>query len=182
MQNPFDPNYLTTASAAFGPFAWIFFGLQLAATLWGLYILYVRADNNGVRRALWRQLGVALVVAGGIGLLLSVLRLANVPVLNQRYWFYIQLLVELALAGYVFYFARTSYPRLLAESQARGRTSTVRRGAAAPARAAAPRQQAVPRSSPAQPSSEDSAVPTIGRPAAASGRRESRRERKRRSR
>lgn len=183
MENPFDPNYLSTASAAFGPFAWIFFSLQLATALGGLYILYVRSDNNAVRRGLWRQLGSALLITGGVGLLLGVLRLANVPVLNQRYWFYIQLLVELVLAAYVFYYARTSYPRLLAESQARGRNAPVRRGSApgAARTVASPRTPAAPRSSAAQPSQGGPTVPTIGRPAAASGRRESRRERKRRT-
>src|SRR5262245_41066641 len=131
MTNPFDPNYLATPSAQFGLFAWLFFALQLAALLGGLYIIYIRSDSNVVRTALWRQLAIALLILGGVGLLLGVLRLLNTPVFNQRYWFYIQFLIELLLAAYVAYYSRTTYPRLIAESQTnKGRPAQVRRAGA----------------------------------------------------
>ena len=177
MSNPFDPTYLATASNQFGPFAWLFFALQLAAALGGLYILYVRTDTNAVRRSLWRQLGIGLLVVGGIGLLLGVLRLADVPIFNQRYWFYIELLLEVILAAYVFYYARTTYPRLIAASQAsRSRPSPVRRGNA-PDRPARP----IPTQTGSTGTSTNG-VPTMSRPVATGTRRTSRRDRKRRSR
>lgn len=117
MTNPFDPTYLTTASPTFGPFAGSFLGLQIASSATGLYLAFARRDNNQFRHKLVVQLGLALIVGGGCGLLLSGLRLANLPVFNQRYWFYLLLLLEAALAGYALFYARTIYPRQLAQSQ-----------------------------------------------------------------
>lgn len=175
MTNPFDATYLATATNQFGPFAWIFFVLQIAAALGGLYILYVRTDSNAVRRALWRQLGIGLLVVGGVGVVLGVLRLANVPVFNQRYWFYIEMLLEIIFAAYVIYYARTTYPRLIAASQpTRGnRPDSVRRAnaSAAPTRSASNQQ-----------TSNTTSVPSMPRPMATTARREARRSRKRRSR
>lgn len=116
MTNPFDPNYLAAASPEFGVFAWIFFALQIVALLAGLYIIYLRADTNQVRRRIWKQFGIGLAVIGGVGVLLGLLRLANVPIFNLRFWFYLLLLVELGLGAYVYYFSRTSYPQLIAQS------------------------------------------------------------------
>jgi|HigsolmetaAR206D_1030411.scaffolds.fasta_scaffold18121_1 hypothetical protein len=121
MTNPFDPNYLAAESAQFGVFAWIFFALQIVALLAGLYIIYLRADTNQVRKRIWKQLGIGLAVIGGVGVVLGLLRLANVPIFNLRFWFYLLLLVELGLGAYAFYFSRTSYPQLIAQSNKKSR-------------------------------------------------------------
>lgn len=122
MTNPFDPNYLTTASVMFGPLAWVFFLLQIGATAAGAYFAFLRQDNNAFRRSEFSRLGNVLMIIGGIGTLLGILRMSDVPLLNQRFWFYVLLVVELGLAGYIFYYARYVYPTLRAQSfTARGK-------------------------------------------------------------
>lgn len=124
MTNPFDPSYLGAASSILGPFAWAFLVLQAAGIVAGLYLLLGHKESNVVRKKLFARLGLALLVAGGIGIVLGVLRGNDVALFNRRYWFYLLLLAELGLAGYVVYFARTIYPRQLAQSQAsRGKSS-----------------------------------------------------------
>jgi hypothetical protein len=128
MTNPFDPSYLAAASATLGPFAWAFLALQAAGIGAGLYLRFGRKDSNPLRKHLVSRLGLALLVVGGIGILLGVLRASDVAVFSQRYWFYLLLLVELGLAGYVAYYARSVYPRRLAAQQqaSRGRGSARR--------------------------------------------------------
>jgi hypothetical protein len=173
MTNPFDPAYLTAPSPQLGLFAWLFFALQLAALLGGLYIIFLRDDTHAARQAVWRQLGIALAVLGGVGLLLAVLRLANLPVFNQRYWFYLQLLIELGFAAYVFYYARTTYPQVIATRQASRSSASVRRAGAAPARP--------PASSQPSQAANGSSASNAPRSMPNSSRREARRERKRRN-
>lgn len=115
MTNPFDLDYIMAASAAFGPFAWAFLILQAAGVGAGLYLLFIRSDQNTVRKTLLDRLGLIVISVGGIGILLGVLRANAIAMFDQRYWFYLLLLVELALAGYVVYYARTIYPQRLAE-------------------------------------------------------------------
>jgi hypothetical protein len=125
MTNPFDPGYLGSASADFGILAWGFFALQIAGFVAGLYLVYVRRDSNMVRKASLQWLGTALVVAGGIGIMLAMLRLSAVQPFMTRYWFYLLLALEIVLAGYITYYARLVYPKKLAHSQtSRGKTGT----------------------------------------------------------
>jgi hypothetical protein len=179
MTNPFDPNYLATPSAQFGFLAWLFFALQIAGALAGLYIWYIRTDSNPVRRALWRQLGIGLTIVGGVGVLFALLRLADVPFFNRRFWFYLLLLLDVVLGIYVLYFARTSYPKLVAAAQ------TNRSRAAASGRPMTQqRAMAVKTAQPAAKASAPNAPPSVPEPPVrtTSTRREARRERKRRSR
>lgn len=168
MTNPFDPNYLTAASPTFGPLAWVFFILQVVGVVAGLYFVFIQKDRNALRQSLLRQMGIALLAVGGIGVLLGGLRLADVAVFNQRYWFYLLLLVEVGLAAYVAYYVRSVYPAQLARSQAyRGKGGARREPA---------------RSLPAHSSQNGATDPVPPRPVATTGRRESRRERKRKNR
>jgi hypothetical protein len=132
----------------------------------------VRRDSNLVRKVSLQWLGTALVVAGGIGVMLAMLRLSAIAPFTQRYWFYLLLALEIALAGYVTYYARMVYPKRLANSQtSRGKASTRpsarREVAAAPTRGNGKAVAAEP--------VEESA-------AARSGRREARQRRKRKQR
>ncbi|MCG8350328.1 MAG: hypothetical protein MI924_21390 [Chloroflexales bacterium] len=172
MTNPFDITYLTTASPTFGLYAWAFFAFQVIGVGAGLYFAFGRArgEANRIRKNMFSQLGIALLVMGGIGVFLAVLRLANVAVFSQRYWFYLQLLVELGLAIYLVYYIRAVYPRLLERSQA-GRA----RGNARRETARSFAGQTIKNGS--SETVESQSVATTG-----TGRREARRERKRKSR
>lgn len=164
MTNPFDLTYLTTASPLFGPLAWIFFAIQVLGLAAGVYLRFFRSERDALQRALVEQLGLALLVVGGIGTLLGLLRLGDVGIFSQRYWFYFLLLVELGLAGYIAYYLRVVYPA----QRARARTTRTRPAAS---RSPAPRplQNGVGASEPE-------------RPVATTGRRSARRERKRKQR
>jgi 4-amino-4-deoxy-L-arabinose transferase-like glycosyltransferase len=151
--------YLTTAASTFGPLAWIFFIGQILGVGAGAYLYFMHTERNAARQTFMRQLGVALMVLGGVGVVLGALRLLNVPVLNQRLWFWIQFLVELGVAGYVFYYMRSVLPGL--EKAAAGRS-----------------QKGAPRPPKAIPGDAAAATP---RPVATTGRRDARRDRKRKS-
>ncbi len=111
MTNPFDLSYLTDTSATLGPLAWAFLVLQATGASAGLYLLFGRKNRHSLRNNLLSHLGQALLVMGGIGILLGVLRAYDVAVFSQRYWFYLLLLLELGLAGYIAYYTRSGYPR-----------------------------------------------------------------------
>lgn len=153
-------SYLTTAAPQFGPLAWIFFIGQILAVGAGAYLSFMHSERNPARQTFMRQLGMALMILGGVGVLLGALRLLNVPTMNQRFWFYLQALIELGVAGYVIYYMRNVLPTLEREARSRGGKG----GAPRPPRP-------IPNGDPA------TATP---RPAATTSRREARRDRKRR--
>lgn len=150
--------YLTMASPQFGTLAWLFFIGQIVAVGAGAYLYFVHTERNAARQTFMRQLAIALMIVGGVGIVLGVLRMLNVPVLNQRYWFYIQLVVELGIAGYVFYYTRSVLPELAKQASRN------------PVRPARPAVRAV----------SEPTVPPPPRPIPTTSRREARRERKRR--
>lgn len=169
MPNPFDPSYLTQASATFGPYAWGFFIFQIIVLLAGLYLAFAHNDTIPIRKQILANLGTALIIMGSLGSLLGILRLINTTGFTQRYWFYIVLLADLALAGYITYYARTTYPRQLASASNQQKRSK-------------PAKQRQSRPTPAAAASH---APTSDQPepattAATRSRRDARRERKRR--
>jgi hypothetical protein len=172
MTSPFDISYLTTASPLFGPLAWVFFALQIAGMLVGIYLAFVRRDPaNALRRSLLQRFGYALLVVGGLGVLVGVLRLADVGIFTQRFWFYLVLLVEVVLAGYVAYYARFRYRKQLSQTHtSRGKAP------AAPARRSTA-QPGQPRPANGRPLAEEEP-----QAAARGGRREARHRRKRKNR
>jgi hypothetical protein len=174
MTNPFELSYLTTASPAFGPLAWVFFALQIAGIVAGLYLAFVRRDPaNALRRKLLQWVGYSLLVVGGLGVLFGALRLAEVGVFAQRFWFYLVLLLELGLAAYIAYYARFRYRKQLAQTH-------TRRGKAPAAPARRPTAQA--ESSRPSVSNGRALSDEEAHPPARGGRREARQRRKRKSR
>jgi hypothetical protein len=171
MPNPFDINYLTEVSAAFGPYAWVFYILQAIGFALGMYLVFAWKDTNAVRKRAFRQLGLALLVAGGVGLALGLLRLSDVAIFNQRFWFHLWFLAEIILAAYIVYYARTTYPKKLAESQRKPRRA---KASAQPSRAGTPAARHAVNGADDD-NLEDAAFPQTGR-------RESRRARKRKKR
>jgi hypothetical protein len=149
--------YMTASSpaAGFGTLAWIFFLLQLIGVGAGAYLVYAHTERNLARHTFMRQLGIALLVLGGVGLLAAALRLVGVPVISQRLWLWILLLVDLAAAGYIYYYMRSVLPEL-EKAQAGKR----------------PVRPAQVRGTPSE------AAPATPRPVAITGRRDARRERK----
>ncbi|MEI8307963.1 MAG: hypothetical protein WCF99_12960 [Chloroflexales bacterium] len=145
----------SSPAAGFGTLAWIFFLLQLMGVGAGAYFVYAHTERNPARRTFMHQLGIALLVLGGVGLFAAVLRLVGVPLINQRLWLWILLLVDLATGGYTYYYMRSVLPEL-EKAQAGKRPSR-----------------------PAQVRSVTTeAAPATPRPVATTGRREARRERK----
>lgn len=125
MPNPLDPAYLTEASATFGFFAWMFFIIQFALVAGGIYLTFAWNDSNRIRKELLGKLGQWLMIIGGVGIVVGGLRLADIPVLNQRFWFYILLIIDVLLGGYVYYYAQNIYPDQLRTSQTnRGKESS----------------------------------------------------------
>jgi hypothetical protein len=123
MTSVFD--YLSDSTTQLGTLAWIFFLLQIAVIGAGVYFQFLRQEKKALRKTLLQRLGIALLVLGGAGVLLTVLRVSNVALFTQRYWLYLMLLVEAAFGGYVFYYAKKVYPSQVAASVAsRGKKST----------------------------------------------------------
>ncbi|WP_298814405.1 hypothetical protein [Chloroflexus sp.] len=147
--------YFVTVSPQFGSYAWTFFILQILLVAGGAYFIWLHTERNVARATFFRQLGIALMIVGGFGVALGVARMLNTPVFNQRFWFYIQFVIELILGGYVVYYWRNVLPELVRNSRTR---------------ALAPRQAST------------SVAPATPRPAPTTSRREARRERKRKQR
>lgn len=153
-------SYLTTPAPEFGTLAWGFFIGQILGVAAGAYLSFWHTERNPARQTFLRQLGYALMILGGIGVLFGALRLLNMPTLNTPLWFWVQAVVELAVAIYVIYYMRTVLPNLEREARARG--------IKAPATGRSGRSQSNGATEPAPP-----------RPVATTSRRDARRERKR---
>jgi hypothetical protein len=151
-------SYLTTAAPQLGPLAWVFFIAQILGVAGGAYLYFMHTERNPARQTFMRQLGIALMILGGVGVLQGTLRMLNVLYLNQRLWFWVQAVIELGVAGYVIYYMRSVLPAL--ERSARGGPKVYSR--------------------PSRSFSSGDPAPVTPRPVATTSRRDARRERKRR--
>jgi Ni/Fe-hydrogenase subunit HybB-like protein len=151
-------SYLTTAAPQLGPLAWVFFIAQILGVAAGAYLFFLHTERNAARQAFMRQLAIALMILGGVGILLAALRMLNVPYINTPLWFWIQAVIELGVAGYIVYYVRSVLPALERDARARG-------------------AKASPRAARAFPNGDP--TPATPRPVATTGRRDARRERKR---
>lgn len=165
-------NYFLSQSPGFGPLSWLAllaWGLILAA---GWYMYSSWQERNPVRARFMRQLGLVLTVLAGAGVVLLALKGLRIPVVSYRVWSY---LVALATVGYGVW-AAVTYRRLSQLVTAGGRTgATARRAASQPGRGA----RAYPTNG--SNGSQSRPVPPP-RPVATTGRREARRDKKRKSR
>lgn len=161
-------SYFTTPAPPpnFGSLAWTFLVAQLLGVAAGAYLYWMHSERNAARQTFTRMLGIVLLILGGVGIVLGALRLLNVPVMNQRLWFYIQLIVELGIAGYLVYYVRSVLPGLERSAAGRARSSNSRPGGSRPG------SRSIATAEPA---------PATPRPVATTGRRDSRRDRKRKS-
>jgi hypothetical protein len=156
--------YLTTSSPQLGTLGWVFFIVQIIGVAAGAYLVFLHSERNPARATFARQLGTALMIFGVVGVVLGVLRMLNVPYLNQHVWFWIQAVIELIIAGYVIYYVRNVLPAL--EKQSAGRRPT--------------RAVANPRGLRNVSASTIETAPSTPRPVATTSRRDARRDRKRR--
>lgn len=152
-------SYLTTAEAQFGTLAWAFFISQFVGLSAGSYLYFRHTERNPARQTFMRQLGIALLILAGVGVLSGVLRLLNIAPFTMRLWFWAQAVIELGVAAYVVYYMRQVLPGLEREARSRGLP------------APPPRR--------ARPSAEAADASSEPRPVATTGRRDARRDRKR---
>jgi hypothetical protein len=166
-----DPvTYLTTSTLDFGALEWVFFVAQIAVAIAGVYLAFLRAGTHPLRGPALQRLGYALLALGGVGTLLGVLRLAPVDLFTLPIWFTVVTLVEVVLVVYALYYALSIYPARLAAFEEANRGKGARRSSARP-------QPALQTNGTSGSSSFDA-----DRPVPTTGRREARRDRKRRSR
>jgi len=160
--------YLTTPTGAFGALEWVFFAIQAVAALAGIYLAFLQQDTHPVRGAALRRLGLALLVLGGVGVLFLALRLANVDPFTMPVWLYAVGLLEVVLAAYALFYRFARYPAaMIAYERSRQRGEGRR----------------VVRPQPMlQTNGNGAGFSPPPRPQAAPGRREARRDRKRRGR
>jgi hypothetical protein len=173
-----DPTYFTTPTTTFGPAEWVFFAASIAVALAGLYYAFLNRDRSVPRGTSLRQLGYALLATGVIGVLVGTLRLAGIAL--APFWFTIVTLLFLVVAVYAFYYALTVYPQRVAAAQAASRG---RAGGARPSPARSSTAQRAAGADGSRLSTGGPGAPSngISRVANAGSRRESRRDRKRRS-
>lgn len=166
-------DYFLSQPLSFGPLSWLSllgWGLILAA---GLYLYTSWQERNVLRARFMRQLGLVLSILAGAGIVLLALKGLRVPVLSYRIWVY---LVALATVGYGVW-AGITYQRINQLVAASGRNAApVRRGSQPAGRGArtysSSGSNGAEQPRPAQPP----------RPVATTGRREARRDKKRKSR
>lgn len=159
--------YLTSPIAAFGGLEWGLLVVEGVIALGGLYLGFLRADAHPVRGALLRRLGLAMLILGVVGLVLGVLGLAAISPFTLPIWVDAVVLVEVVMAIFAIYYWLARYPAQMAAYEQKSRSAS---------RSSRPRPQQA-----TLPSTNGVAV-ADSRPTAGSGRRESRRDRKRRSR
>jgi hypothetical protein len=173
-----DPTYLTTPTTAFGPAEWVFFIASIAVALAGVYYAFINGDRSAPRGPALRQLGYGLLATGAIGVLIGALRLAGVAL--APFWISLATLLFLVLAVYAFYYAIIVYPQRVAAAQAasRGRGGGAR---PSPARSGTANRVVGADSRELSTSGPNAAGNGVSRVAGVGGRRESRRDRKRRN-
>jgi hypothetical protein len=180
-------NFFTQPDPEFGRISWTTAIIWLAALGLSAYFLTSWQTSNPARRRFWRHWAIGTLVVGGLTIVALVLNFFEVPAFNVRAWIYLFSLATLlywAWAAYV-YFTQLPSDVAAAARTARPTRTTTNRPARTNQRTTGQAegrakvytnktQQANGTPTP-QPAREP-------RPAATTSRRESRRERKRRSR
>ena len=120
-------DYFFAMDPGFGRLAWIFFVFQWFVAVAGALAAFVFTDRYPYRQKLAKQFGIALLIVGGVGTLFGILRLFEVSIFNNRAWFYVLLLVELGVAGYLTYYFRSVYPEKMRQVRSSPPPRPVRR-------------------------------------------------------
>ena len=168
-----DPvTYLTTFTTDFGALEWVFFIAQIALAVAGVYLAFLRAEPHALRRAVSRNFGYALLGFGALGVILGALRLAPVGLFTMPIWFGIAIVLEAIAAIYAVYYMLAVLPSRIAAYDQANRGRSARRNVGRPVGTL----REAPLSANGTPQFSDP------RPVATTTRRESRRDRKRKSR
>ena len=169
---------------SFGPLGWLGLLGWLASLGVGAYLYSVWRERNPVRARFFRQLGLGMSILGAVGVVLLALKALQLPYVGWPIWSYLAALATLGYLAWAGWFYSSRLPQLLA---AAGRSAT-RTGQGAKTYPAArsgrgAKTYAAPAargSNGARPAEAPPATPP--RPVATTGRREARRDRKRKSR
>lgn len=162
-------SYLTAPDSLFGWIEWILFISQIVLLLVGGYFAFLFRDANEVKVQALQRFGYVLLALGAIGTLLGGLKLGVVPPFDTRLWLALITLFEIAFGIYAVIYNRTTYREPLAARRP-SRSSPGRKQVATAN--ATPRKQGA--TAPTPPRPVEVPVPRV-----AAGRRESRRDRKR---
>lgn len=161
-----DPTYFTTATTGFGPAEWVFFIASIAVALGGIYLAFLLADTNAVRLQALRQIGYAMSIGGVLGVIVGGVKLSGLAL--APLWLTFVTLILLIIAVYALYVLISVLPqRLAAQVQSRPRNAA--------------RPVTAQRATAAQRPTNVSPSNGVERPQVIGSRRESRRDRKRRS-
>ena len=163
-----DPvTYLTTVTADFGPLEWLFFIAQIALAVAGVYLTFLRAEPHPIRRVVSHNFGYALLGLGALGIILGALRLVPLALFTMPIWFVVVVVAEVILAIYAVYYVLAVLPARVAAYDETNRGRGARRIIGRP-----------------QPALQTNGMSPLSdpRPVATTARRESRRDRKRKSR
>jgi hypothetical protein len=166
-------DYFLMDEPGFGRLSWLLLFGWLILLGTGAYLYSMWQERSPVRMRYFRQLGLGLSVLSAVGVLLLLLKAFGIPVLSWRLWTYLTALLTVLFAGWSFWFYRARLPRLMA---ATGRGGVTARRAAPPVRRTA-RTYGTNGSSPSE-----AEAPPAPRPLPTTGRREARRDKKRKSR
>lgn len=162
--------YLTNPDPLFGWIEWILLIAQIVLLLVGAYFSFLYRDASRVKVQALQRFGYVMLALGGLGALLGFLKLGVVSPFDTRLWLTLIVVFEVALGVYGLIYSRTTYPEQVAASRRTTRPSPAGRASSSSGRRqvnetiTAPRPVEVP-------------VPRV-----ASGRREARRDRKRKKR
>lgn len=155
--NPLDWNFLTSPASAepslgaLGPFAWVFAVAMLLLLGVSGYFYYVKRNEwkrtNPVLRRAANRFAPAGMWTGALGILFAIFRVVALPFFNLRFWLYLFIVAVIALAAWIIYWYRDSYPSEIAKfektQRARQYMPTARKGSV--------RAQPVPNNRPVRP-------------------------------
>lgn len=166
--------YLTLPDSLFGWIEWILFISQIVLLLVGGYFGFLFRDSNEVKVQALQRFGSVLLVLGATGALLGGLKLGVVAPFDTRLWLALITLFEIAFGIYAVIYSRTTY-REQVSARRSTRPSPARKPVATAT--AATRRQTTNNASATTPRPVEVPVPRV-----AAGRREARRDRKRKKR
>ena len=159
-------DFFFSGDPGFGSYSWLLMLGWLLALAVGVYLYSLWQERNPVRARFFRRFGLGMSILSAAGLLVLALKALSVPYAEWRIWTYVAALLTLLFFGWAGWFWAARMPRLLAST---GRQSGRPAGGA--------RTYSSNGGSPATPR-----PPSAPRPVATTGRRDARRDKKRKSR